>query len=133
MTTKKPTREQFCLGYCPKCIQATNHGCCKCAFKEGQLSQKNKCCVEDCNKKSTHSLGNNLMNSIHFCKEHLDLFQVHLTAREEMFKEQGQLSQQNKDIETINDDYPNILDKKDRYNFIEWKEKVIKQIQGGKG
>ena len=97
------------------------------SFKQGQLSQKNKCCVEDCNKKSTHSLGNNLMNSIHFCKEHLDLFQVHLTAREEMFKEQGQLSEQ-KRISEIIDKMPT----HDGYGWWIEKECLKSKIAGDK-
>jgi hypothetical protein len=30
--------QEFELDYCPICIQATNHGCCKCAYKKGRAS-----------------------------------------------------------------------------------------------
>ena len=32
----KTKEQEFELDYCPICIQATNHGCCKCAFKSGK-------------------------------------------------------------------------------------------------
>lgn len=43
MKDTKLTREEeqeFELDYCPICIQATNHGCCKCASKKGRASQR---------------------------------------------------------------------------------------------
>jgi len=32
----KTKEQEFELDYCPICIQATNHGCCKCAYKSGK-------------------------------------------------------------------------------------------------
>lgn len=69
------------------------------------------CCVENCNKKATNYLGNNLLKGrIPFCKDCIVLYEKHLMARERLFIEDGRAEMLKRILE--------ILDKADYGSYM---------------